>query len=97
MVILLAALLFGNMIAYAGLELLSQQTIQLELPWDISARPHFLPEENNIDRIIESRIPVTFEWKTALLVTSGFLLLFSGLYQLLFLRLKRMTPVTFQE
>ena len=61
LIILGVSILAGGLLSLAGLFLLGRQTISMELPWDISARPHFLPEENSIERVISAHLPVHFD------------------------------------
>jgi len=82
----------GNMLAIAALKILSLQTVSMELPWDISAKPHFLPEENSIERIVQAAIPVHYDWLTFASMSIAFLLLFLAINYMLFYRLKNIKP-----
>lgn len=90
------SIVIGNGLAAAGLALLGRQTVSMELPWDISARPHFLPAENAIERIVESRIPIHFEPLLAAVVAVGFLGIFLAVSLVLFGRLKNIKPYDYQ-
>jgi ABC-type lipoprotein release transport system permease subunit len=94
--LLCASLLLGGGLALAGLLLLGRQTVSMELPWDISARPHFLPAENAIERVVASTIPIHFEPLLLVALAAGFLLIFLLLSLLLFGRLKNIKPYDFQ-
>jgi ABC-type lipoprotein release transport system permease subunit len=84
------AIIAGGVLSFAGLFLLARQTISMELPWDISARPHFLPEENAIER-------VHFEPRIYLASAIGFLLLFIAVSLFSFRRIKRIKPFEFMQ
>lgn len=92
LVLLLISVLLGNALAFAALHVVSRQTVTMELPWDISAKPHFLPEENSIERIIQANIPVHYDWLTFTSMTVLFLILFLGINYALFHRLKKIKP-----
>jgi len=91
------SILAGGLLSLAGLFLLAQQTISMELPWDISARPHFLPEENAIERVISAHLPVHFDPMIYLASASGFLLLFLAVSLLSFRRIKRIKPFEYMR
>lgn len=94
MIILFAgAIVFGNILAFSGVQFLSDLEVSMELPWDISARPHFLPAENAIERIITSPLPITYDPMLMLGVSSGFLLVFLSIGFLPLRRLKRIKPL----
>lgn len=82
----------GNILAIAVLKILSLQTVSMELPWDISAKPHFLPEENAIERVVQAAIPVHYDWMTFASLSIAFLLLFLAINYALFYRLKKIKP-----
>ncbi|MBN1957536.1 MAG: ABC transporter permease [Desulfuromonadales bacterium] len=90
------AILLGNLLVFAGIYALSGLTVSMELPWDISARPHFLPAENAIERIITSTIPLAYDPFLAFGVTLGFLLIFLSISLVLLRRLKKMKPLDLQ-
>ncbi len=89
LIILLTTLITGSVIAFLGLLGLSRVTISMELPWDISARPHFLPEENAIDRIVSARLPLELEPWIFISSALGFILLFLLISFISFGRIKR--------
>ena len=97
LITLVAAILAGSALSLAGLILLGRQTINLELPWDISARPHFLPEENSIERIIYAHIPVHVDPQIFAGVAIGFLVLFIAVSLFSFRRIKRIKPFQFMR
>lgn len=90
------AVVLGNLLVFAGIYALSGLTVSMELPWDISARPHFLPAENAIERIITSTIPIDYDPFLAFGVTLGFLLIFLSISLLLLRKLKKMKPLDLQ-
>ncbi len=90
MIILLTSLVIGSLMAILGLLGLSRVTISMELPWDISARPHFLPEENAIDRIVSANLPLELEPWIFVSSAAGFILLFLLISLVSFNRIKRM-------
>jgi ABC-type lipoprotein release transport system permease subunit len=91
-VILLVSLLLGNVIAFTSLYYLKNTKIQIELPWDITAKPHFLIEENAIDRIIETNLPVSFDPIIAMLTSVGMFVFFILISLAIFQRLKKIKP-----
>lgn len=94
--LLCASLLLGSCLALAGLLLLGRQTISMELPWDISARPHFLPAENAIERVVSSNIPIHFDPLLLIALAGGFLLIFLLISLVLFGKLKNIKPYDIQ-
>jgi ABC-type lipoprotein release transport system permease subunit len=94
-VLLGVAILLGNAIASAGLLLLGLQTVRMEIPWDISARPHFLPAENSIERIVTAPLPVHFDISVFLAAAISFLLLFLAVSLLCFRRINKIKPSAF--
>ena len=94
-ILLCASILVGSGLTLAGLFLLSQQTVSMELPWDISARPHFLPEENSLERVISAPLPVHLNSSIFVVAASGFLLLFLVVSLFCFRRIKKIKPSEF--
>ena len=97
LIVLAVAILGGGVLGLAGLFMLARQTVRMELPWDISARPHFLPEENAIERVISAHLPVHFEPRIYLASAIGFLLLFIAVSLFSFRRIKRIKPFEFMQ
>jgi hypothetical protein len=95
-VMLLAALAVGNVLALIGLRALGGMKVSMELPWDISARPHFLPEENAIERVVTSNIPVHFDPVLVAALSAGFLLVFVAISWVLFGQLGNIKPCDIQ-
>lgn len=95
MVLLFISLIFGTCLTATGIFLLGYQTISMELPWDISARPHFLPTENAIERVVTAYLPIHFDISSFVVVIFGFLLLFLIVSLLLFHRLQKISPSEF--
>lgn len=95
--LLCISILVGSCFALTGLLVLGRQTVSMELPWDISARPHFLPAENAIERVVSSTLPVHFDPILSAGLAAGFLLIFLLISMLLFGKLKNIKPFDFQE
>jgi len=91
-IILAVAMITGSCLSLAGLFWLSRVPLSMELPWDISARPHFLPAENSIERIVSAPLPVHLAPEIYLVSAGGFLLLFLAVSLFSFRRLKRVKP-----
>jgi ABC-type antimicrobial peptide transport system permease subunit len=92
LVLLLAALAIGNVLALIGLRVLGGMTVSMELPWDISARPHFLPGENAIERVVTSSIPIHYDPLLVAALSAGFLLVFLAISLVLFGKLGKIKP-----
>ncbi len=96
LVMLLAAIATGNVLAALGISMLGRMTVSMELPWDISARPHFLSEENAIERVVTSNIPVHYDPVLVAALSAGFLLVLLGISLVLFVKLKKIKPYSIQ-
>jgi ABC-type lipoprotein release transport system permease subunit len=97
LVLLGISLVAGNLLALAGLGFLRTRTISMELPWDISARPHFLPQENSIERIITAQIPVHLDWWSLVVLSASFVGIFMTINYVLFYRLRNIKPQEIQR
>lgn len=90
------ALVIGNIFAISGIYFISQQKVSMEIPWEISAKPHFLPTENNIARTVTAQIPVSVDWKMLFILS---LIFFAAVafvsYIILSNRIKRIKPARF--
>jgi len=64
----------------------------MELPWELSARPHFMPQENAIDRVISANLPVHFDPVMSISATLIFFLIFGIIYYVSFQRIKNIKP-----
>jgi len=95
MILLCVSILSGSALTLAGLFLLGLQTVKMEIPWDISARPHFLPAENSIERLVSAPLPVHFDIFIYIAATIGFLLLFLAVSLLCFRRINKIKPSEF--
>ena len=91
-ILLSVALFIGNILGAIALIFLSRQQVTMELPWELSARPHFLPQENAINRVITANLPVHYDPLLFLAVSFGFFLIFSLIYYLSFQRIKSIKP-----
>ncbi len=96
-VLTILALLFGNLLAFVEILILSRQKVSMEIPWELSAKPHFLPTENNINRVISSTIPVTYNWYLALLCSFSFIAILFITDFLIFQRIKTIKPFRFRK
>ncbi len=94
-ILLVVALLFGNVLAIGSLFILSHQKISMELPWEISAKPHFLPQENAIDRTITTNLPIHFDLWMFVWISFIFLIIFGIVNYIAFQRLKNIKPAKF--
>ncbi len=88
-VLLIIALVVGNLLALTGLGFVSTRKISMELPWDISAKPHFLPQENNIERIVTAAIPIHIDATMFVIMNIAFICFFLAINYILFYRLKK--------
>jgi ABC-type lipoprotein release transport system permease subunit len=91
-ILLVASLMIGNILGVAALAFMGRQKVTMELPWELSARPHFLPQENAIDRVITANLPVHYNPLLFLAVSFGFLLIFGAIYYLAFQRIRDIKP-----
>jgi ABC-type lipoprotein release transport system permease subunit len=96
LVLLVISLIAGNLLALGGLSYLRTRTISMELPWDISAKPHFLPQENSIERVITAQIPIHLDWLSFVLLSAAFLGIFLVINYALFYRLGNIKPQEMQ-
>ena len=95
MIMTTLGLLMGNVIYALSFVLLSRLKITMELPWDISARPHFLVEENNIERVVQAPLPLDFDIWTHLAVNFGMFAACAFLTFFILLRLRNIKPAEF--
>lgn len=93
--LLVIALILGNLLAIGSFFILSYQKISMELPWEISAKPHFLPQENAINRTITTNLPVHFDVWMFVWISLAFLAVFGIINFIAFQRLKNIKPVKF--
>ena len=92
MILLAVALIVGNIISFVVLAFLKTQSVTMELPWELSARPHFMPQENAIDRVISANLPVRFDPVISAFITLIFFLVFGIIYYISFQRIKNIKP-----
>jgi len=97
LVLLGISLVAGNILALAGLSYLHTRTISMELPWDISARPHFLPQENSIERVITAQIPIHLDWLSLVVLSAVFVGIFLAISYMLFYRIRNIKPQEIQR
>jgi len=91
-ILLAVAIIAGNIFGAVALTFLARQKVTMELPWEFSARPHFMPQENSIDRVITANLPVHYNVLLFLAVSVGFLIVFGMVYYLAFHRIKNIKP-----
>jgi ABC-type antimicrobial peptide transport system permease subunit len=87
-----ASLIIGNILTIIAVRLLSGVQVALTIPWEISAKPHFLVQENAIDRVIKVSLPVSIEWGVLAAESVGFLVIFLVITILMVRRLRRVKP-----
>jgi len=92
MILLTVALIIGNIISVVVLVFLKTQSVTMELPWELSARPHFMPQENAIDRVISANLPVHFDPIMSISATLIFFLIFGIIYYISFQKIKNIKP-----
>ena len=92
LVLTIAALLFGNLLSLIEIFFISHQKVSMEIPWELSAKPHFLPQENNINRIVSSNIPIVYNWHLALLCSAGFVAILFIISFIIFRRINKIKP-----
>jgi ABC-type antimicrobial peptide transport system permease subunit len=95
MVLVITALVLGNLLAAGSLFILSQQKVSLELPWEISAKPHFLPQENAINRTITANLPIHFDVWIFVWISLAFFMIFAIINYIAFQKLKNIKPARF--
>ncbi len=91
-ILVVFALLLGNALAFLGTYAISHVKLTMEIPWEISAKPHFLPQENNIDRAVTGAIPVSYNLPVSLLISFSFILTLTLVNYLLFRQIKNFKP-----
>jgi len=96
-ILLLASLVLGNLLALGSLYILSLQKVSMELPWELSAKPHFLPQENAINRTITANLPVHIDWVHFAVVSLIFLIVFMLISYIVFGRLKNIKPTKYMK
>jgi len=94
-ILLGVALAIGNFLALGSLVLLSHQKVSMELPWEISAKPHFLPQENAINRTITATLPIHFNAWLFIWLSLVFLLIFIIVNYISFQRIKNVKPARY--
>jgi len=92
MLLLAGALIIGNIISVVVLMFLKTQRVTMELPWELSARPHFMPQQNAINRVISTNLPVHFDPVISISATLIFFLIFGIIYYVSFRRIKNIKP-----
>ncbi len=94
-IILALALAFGNLLGILSLIFLRQQKISMELPWEVSAKPHFLVEENAINRTITANLPIHFDPWLFIWLSLAFFVIFGIVNYISFQRLKNIKPANY--
>jgi len=93
--VLVVAVVLGNVLAFVSLFVLRMQKVSLTLPWELSAKPHFLPQENAINRTITTNLPITFDWVHFVIASLVFVVLFGIVGSVLLRRLRSLMPSAF--
>ena len=96
-ILLVGALIVGNILAIGSLYVLRMQKISMELPWELSAKPHFLPQENAIERTITANLPIHFDWVNFAGLSLLFMLIFLLVSVVVFRRLKNIKPSEYMK
>jgi lipoprotein-releasing system permease protein len=60
----------GILLAIATAGLLGHISVTLDLPWDLSSTPHFIPEAT-LDRTQTITVPITVSWQAAAIAAGG--------------------------
>ncbi len=97
MVLTAGALILGNLWYIASLLYLSMVSVSIELPWDISAKPHFLPDENSIERVITAPLPVDAGILPQIGISIGMLAVCAALTFVVLYKLKNIKPAEFYK
>lgn len=66
----LAGVLLGVVLAVAIAALLGHISVTLDLPWDLSSTPHFIPEAT-LDRTQTVTVPISVPWESAAIAAIG--------------------------
>jgi len=93
--ILTVALVLGNIFTLVAIFILKKQTISMELPWELSAKPHFLPQENNINRTVSTFLPINIDPLLLAGLSVAFFILFAVISYLVFYRIKQIRPTEY--
>jgi len=88
-VIIFAGLLLGNAAGLAAIKVISMQKVSIEIPWEVSAKPHFLEEANSINRIVRANIPLVGDLSFSFALSVLFALIFLTVAWLTLGRVKR--------
>lgn len=60
----------GIIVALSIASLLGHISVTLDLPWDLSSTPHFIPEAT-LDRTQTVSVPITISWQAAAIAAAG--------------------------
>jgi len=93
--LLIIALILGNALAIGSLSILSHQKISMELPWEVSAKPHFMPQENAINRTVTTNLPIHFNLSTFAWISLVFLVIFGVVNYISFQKIKNIKPTKY--
>lgn len=96
-ILIILALFLGNIIAYMGIYIVSHQRVSMEIPWEISGKPHFLPQENDINRVVTSNIPINYDWRLFFVCSLIFILVLIAINYLVFRRIKNIKPFQYMK
>jgi hypothetical protein len=87
--IIFAGLFLGNLLDVTAISFIKQQKITMEIPWEISAKPHFLEKANAINRTVKASIPVSIDLSLNLLLSTLFILIFIAVAWVVLGKIKR--------
>jgi putative ABC transport system permease protein len=66
----IAGVALGIIVALSIASLLGHISVTLDLPWDLSSTPHFIPEAT-LDRTQTVSVPITISWQSAAIAAAG--------------------------
>jgi len=82
-------LLLGNLIDIALIGVIRRQKVTMEIPWEISAKPHFLQKANAINRSVKAPIPMVVDYRLNAALLLIFILTFLIIAWLVLGKIKR--------
>jgi ABC-type antimicrobial peptide transport system permease subunit len=94
MIIMLISLIAGNIVLPLSINFIAKQKVSMEIPWEISAKPHFLQTANSINRTVTSPIPLVPDYRLYLLLSVIFALIFLGISRIVLGRINRIKALS---
>ena len=92
-VVVLSGLVAGFPLAWVAVRGIAARRVSIEVPWEISAKPHFMMAENSINRVITAKIPIVFDWRLAIALAALFLAAFLVTAWITLGRIKRVSAL----